>query len=40
MVSIIETPQPSLVDVGVDLCGRDIGVTEHHLNGAKIGSVL
>src|SRR6266513_3854319 len=40
MELIIELLQPRPRDVRVDLRRRDVGVAEHHLDGAEIGAVL
>ncbi len=40
MVAIVEALEPLLMDVGVDLSGRDVGVAEHHLDRAQVGAVL
>jgi hypothetical protein len=37
---VVEPPEPTLMDMGVDLCGRNIAVSEHHLNGPQIGSMI
>ena len=40
MEPVVEASQPLLVDVGVDLGGRDVGVAEHRLDRAEVGAVL
>ena len=40
MMAVIERAQTLGVDVGIDLGGRDVGVSEHHLHGSEIGAVL
>lgn len=36
----MDASQIVAIDVSVDLRGRDIGVTKHLLNGAKVGAAL
>ena len=38
--AIVELAQALLMNVGIDLSGRNVGVAEHHLNRAKICAVL
>jgi hypothetical protein len=40
MVLVVDSAQPSLEDVRIDLCRREIGVPEHDLDGAEIGAAL
>src|SRR5262245_48052503 len=40
MEAIVDCAQASLEDVGVNLCRREIGMTEHHLDGAQIRPAL
>ena len=40
MEAVVEASQPLLVDVGVDLGGRDVGMAEHRLDRAEVGPVL
>ena len=37
---IVDAPQPCLEYMCVDLCRREIRVTEHELNGAQVGTAL
>src|SRR6266496_6077844 len=37
---VVQGLQTGLVNVGVDLSGRDVGVSEHGLHGPQIGAVL
>lgn len=40
MMLTVHIVKPRLVDMCVDLSGREIGVTEHLLDGAQIGAIL
>ena len=40
MAAVHQLDEPPRIDMGVDLGGRDIGVAEQHLNGAKIRAAL
>ena len=40
MTSIIQGAQPRILDVRVDLGRRQVGMPEHHLDGAQVGPVL
>src|SRR5580765_5482136 len=36
----IDATQPLAIDVGVDLRGGDVGMTEHHLHGPQVRAAL
>ena len=40
MEAIVDGAQPRFQHVRVDLRRREIGVAEHHLNGAQIGAMF
>jgi hypothetical protein len=40
MILFMHGSQILPINVGIDLCRRDIGVAEHFLNGAQIGAAL
>ena len=40
MVLVVELAEALPGHVGVDLGGRDVGVAEHHLQGAQVGAPL
>src|SRR5262245_19703518 len=40
MEALVDGPEPRLEDVRIDLCRRQIGVPEHHLNRAQISAAL
>jgi len=40
MEAVVEVAQPTFVDVRIDLRRRDVGVAQHHLHGAQVGTVL
>jgi hypothetical protein len=40
MKTVVQALQTLLVDMGVDLGGRDVGMAEHRLHGAQVGAVL
>ena len=37
---LVRRPEIFAVDMRVDLCGREIGVSQHFLHGAKVGATL
>src|SRR6187455_1664500 len=37
---IVDRTHPMLEHVGIDLRGREVGMTEHHLDGAEIGAAF
>lgn len=38
--SVVQLPAPPIGYVGVELCRRQIGMSQHFLNGAEIGAAL
>src|SRR6202030_1847672 len=38
--TVVDGPQPRFEHVRVDLRGREVGVAQHHLDGAQIGAAL
>lgn len=40
MELLVNAPEVFAIDVGVNLCGGNIDVTEHLLDGAEIGATL
>ena len=40
MKFVVDGPQPRLQHVRVNLCRREIGMTEHQLDHAKVGAAL
>ena len=40
METVVNRLEPRLEDVGINLSGRQIGVTEHHLDGTQVGPAV
>ena len=40
MILLMNLPEMLPGDVGIDLCGGNVDVTQHHLDGSQVGTAL